>query len=560
MRVQIICRNWKDDRIIPRMSRALSDHLGWGLSTGKVAQGVDAVCLSAYFEVDCLTSWPGVPVGAYFTHREEEPPGNGKAKRFDQVAKRVDLRITTAKIYTDLVARRGLTRQVPGPVERDRFVIKEHKRRGKPVIGVSGYTYANHRKGEDLIRQVLGSSWGAKADWKASGRGWPVESIQHAWRDMPTYYQGLDLLVVPSRVEGIPMPTLEALSCGVPVVISRGVGVHDELPDVPGIIRFDRGDLASLLRALDTYADIRDQIDPQALRDAVAGHSVEAFVEAHEEAYTQVVGEEQVKEPPMAVKPSGTRGIYTVAFGEPSRWCAQRLIRSIREHMPGIPVALCAETPLGLEDIFIAQPDRDVGGRRAKLMVYDLAPAEWQSVLYLDADTEVVAPDVLRYFEWVEAGWEFVICKDPHLVDTLRAFEHIRGGAERNEAELAETTRRLGSKDTLVLNGGVWAFTRNDRVKAFFDRWKAEWERHAQRDQPGLLRAMYSDPLRTLVLGNEWNTFPKYTKGVTTAGLKHFPGEARRWEGLIPGRIDSKEAWSMAKEYEDNWHPGRKRR
>jgi hypothetical protein len=32
-----------------------------------------------------------VPVAAYFTHREEEPKGNAKAKQFDQVAQRVDL-------------------------------------------------------------------------------------------------------------------------------------------------------------------------------------------------------------------------------------------------------------------------------------------------------------------------------------------------------------------------------------------------------------------------------------------------------------------------------------
>ena len=24
----------------------------------------------------------------------------------------------------------------------------------------------------------------------------------------------------------------------------------------------------------------------------------------------------------------------------------------------------------------------------------------------------------------------------------------------------------------------------------------------------------------------------------------HYPGDARRWEGKLPGRIDSKEAWA----------------
>jgi len=105
----------------------------------------------------------------------------------------------------------------------------------------------------------------------------------------------------------------------------------------------------------------------------------------------------------------------------------------------------------------------------------------------------------------------------------------------------------------LQLNGGVWAFGRNTRVERFFNRWRAEWEVYAQRDQGALFRALYADPLKTLVLGNEWNTFPKYTKGITTAGLMHYPGDARRWAGMIPGRIDSDAAWQMTEVYERKW-------
>jgi len=65
-----------------------------------------------------------------------------------------------------------------------------------------------------------------------------------------------------------------------------------------------------------------------------------------------------------------------------------------------------------------------------------------------------------------------------------------------------------------------------------------------------LIRALYADPLKMLVLGNEWNTFPKYSKGITTAGLMHYPGDARRWKGMIPGRIDSKAAWAAVRRYE----------
>jgi len=239
-----------------------------------------------------------------------------------------------------------------------------------------------------------------------------------------------------------------------------------------------------------------------------------------------------------------TRGIYCVAFGEPSRRCAKRLIASVKKHMPDIPVMVCGARRVGGEDLFVEQPDSDVGGRRAKLKAYEMTPEEWDAVLYLDADTEVVAP-IYRFFEWVEDGWELVITKDPHLMDTMYSYRRAN-----NHEESAKVERAVRTLHTLQYNGGVWCFRRSPRVGAFFKRWLAAWEEDAQRDQGPLVRAMYADPLRVLVLGNEWNTFPKYTRGVTTAGLMHYPGDARRWEGLLPGRIDSAEAWAVVKQYE----------
>ncbi len=211
--------------------------------------------------------------------------------------------------------------------------------------------------------------------------------------------------------------------------------------------------------------------------------------------------------------------------------------------MPDVPVCLCAAAAIGGEALLVKQPDSDIGGRRAKLKAYELAPAEWDAVLYLDADTEVVAP-IYRFFEWIEDGWEFVITKDPHLLDTMHSFER-----RNNKAELAKIEKAVRTLHTLQWNGGVWAFGRNERVERFFKRWQKEWEVHAQRDQGALVRAMYAEPLRIWLLGNEWNTFDKYSRGVVTAGLRHYPGDARRWRGIITGRIDSPEAWQAVEAY-----------
>jgi len=569
LRVNVICRNPSDDRVIPRFARYLRDRLGWTL-TAAPRPGYDAYYLSAYFEVQVCRKWPDAPVAAYFTHREEQPPGNAKAKLFDRTAKRVDLRMATARMYAEYLEQFGPTVQVHPPVERERFVPppRPSPQRGKGhlVAGFSGYIYRNKRKGEDLARVLLKMPIAQTLEWRASGRGWPIHAERFSWRQMPEFYQSLDVLICTSRVEGVPMPPLEALSCGVSVVVPRGVGLLDELPDVLGIHRYKRGDVADLMRAVSEAAELRSDVDREALRATTEPYSVENWCAEHAAAFEALVGRgainggladegpadavhliEPKAEGRMKPKERGTgskRGIYCVAFGDPARRCARRMMETAKRHMPDIPIALCSDREIGPEDVLIVQPDSDIGGRRAKLRAYELAPAEWQAVLYLDADTEVVAP-IYRFFEWIEDGWEFVICKDPHLMDTMHAFR--RPG---NRVELNDTERTIYTLHTLQLNGGVWAFARNDRVQRFFSRWLAEWERYAQRDQGALIRALYAEPLRILVLGNEWNTFPKYTKGIKTAGLMHYPGRARRWKGLIRGRIDSPAAWEAVKRFE----------
>jgi hypothetical protein len=250
------------------------------------------------------------------------------------------------------------------------------------------------------------------------------------------------------------------------------------------------------------------------------------------------------------------RGIYCVAFGDPARACAAEMMASVRQFLPGIPIALAANKPIGGEDIFIEQPDKDIGGRSVKLMAYDLTPPEWDAVLYLDADTEVITPDVAFYFDLLEDGWEFVICKDPMREDVAQLPRH-----KYDAAELVEMERVLGTLHVLMLNGGVWAFARSDQVKAFFDAWQMEWARWARRDQGALLRALYSNPLRMYVLGNEWNYFPAYSSRITEpAGLMHYPGKARRWGGQIPGRLDSGVAWSHVEQWQAATNNGKRGR
>lgn len=293
LRINIVCRNYQADRILPRFARYLAHGLGWTLTAAPLPPAsTDLYYLTGYFECQVFPVWPvAAPTISLFTHREEEPPGNDKATLYDAIASHVQLRVAMCRLYGGPLAAYGPTIQPPLPVEQDRFVIRPSARRARPVVGLSGYTYRNARKGEDMTTAVVQSKVGRRVDWMASGRGWPVPTRKLAWQEMPAYYGGLDVLVCPSRVEGGPMTVLEALACGVSVVVPRGVGILDELPDAPGICRYPKGDAEGLVRALEQAAFPPAPVDRGQLRAAVAPYTVAAWCEGHRRGVAEAFGD-----------------------------------------------------------------------------------------------------------------------------------------------------------------------------------------------------------------------------------------------------------------------------
>jgi len=288
VRVNVVCRNYDDDRVLPRFARYLAQGLRWELTRTPDAEA-DVIYWMGYFEAQLMRQ----PVGdrllaAYFTHREEWPAGNSKAALFDELGRRVDLRVVMCRRYGQELEANGLTAQPPLPVERERFRPIRKARRRVPVAGMSGYTYPNGRKGNDLVRALLQSNLANRVEWRASGRGWPVATHRYSWEEMPRFYQELDLLVCPSRVEGGPMPVLEALSCGVAVVVPEHVGIIDELPQVTGITRYAAGNPVGLVAAVEKALAERDKSRPEELREVTRGYTVQAFCEAHARAFEEV--------------------------------------------------------------------------------------------------------------------------------------------------------------------------------------------------------------------------------------------------------------------------------
>lgn len=74
------------------------------------------------------------------------------------------------------------------------------------------------------------------------------------YRDLPVYYNGADLLLVPSKIikqeyeEGIPRVIIEALFCGLPVVSTKSGGIPDVYSNKIGLLADDN--LESLTQAI----------------------------------------------------------------------------------------------------------------------------------------------------------------------------------------------------------------------------------------------------------------------------------------------------------------------
>ncbi len=529
---------WHSDQILARLARELVADTDWTISTEPCPEA-DANLFFPYFTWGKFRDFHATRTAAWFTHREANGP---KRDLWAMCSTAVDICFTCATRYLDILSIDGSAFLVTPPLDHELFRVRSKRQRSKrPVIGVSGYVYPSGRKGESLLQAFMATPLGATLDYCASGKGWPVPTKEYSWTEMPDFYRGLDLYLCTSLIEGIPMPPLEALDCGVPVVIPWSVGLLSELPEMPGIAHYRAGDVTDMARAVEKALDAN--IDPLALRAQVARFTRRQW----QDDFARPLGTTRVVRQPLPQYRAevGDRGVYYVAYGAPARECARKAISSWHQYMPNYPVALVAEEPLGDEDIFIAHHDEDIGARSVKTRIYDLAPEQWRYILYLDADTEIIAP-VDYLFQILEDGWDMAICLNP---TRYLLVEHMQ--RPDNMPEYAETVGLLGSEELLQYNGGVFAFQRNEQTRRFFDAWHREWAKWGKRDQAAFDRALLENPLKIWTLGQEWNTVTRYSEAVHSAGILHHPLEARRWKGIIRGRLDTAEAWAAL-------HPGGK--
>src|SRR5574340_101484 len=278
MKVSIVCRNSKTDhRILTRLARQLAAGTTWKIAPHP-APKADVNYFFPYLE------WEACPTrtAGWFTHRDEGR--QAKVAMWESIADGLALRTTSAALYVPELQERGPTALITPPLDRQKFRPGGKRKPGpRPVVGTSGYTYPGGRKGEQLLNLLAASELGKGLDLRASGRGWPVPTVQWPWEKLEEFYWGLDVYLCTSLIEGVGYGPMEAMACGLPVVVPRGVSIFDELPDVPGLYRYRRGDYGDMERALREALEGRP--DRAALRDATECFSEQAWIEGHIQAF-----------------------------------------------------------------------------------------------------------------------------------------------------------------------------------------------------------------------------------------------------------------------------------
>lgn len=216
----------------------------------------------------------------YLAHKEDHP---GAAALFEQVAKSSDYCITSSTKYQRILEQDGARKvfKVHLGVDTDLFTPKLR-------LGVVGRTYHTGRKGEALLADLAGLPM---VELRFTGEGWPHPAGYYATADLVRFYQDIDYLLIPSLIEGGPVPLLEALAAGCPVIAPSDIGLVEDFPHVS----FKRGDAADLRRVVEGLLHQK-----QALRDSVCDHDWRDFARRHLDIFAELIEERRRHRPAAA--------------------------------------------------------------------------------------------------------------------------------------------------------------------------------------------------------------------------------------------------------------------
>ncbi|MFT3729158.1 MAG: glycosyltransferase [Terricaulis sp.] len=213
-------------------------------------------------------------VVANFTHFDAD----NLAQKFIDVANECDHCIAVSSSTRSELISLGIAAEKISVIENG----ADASFRPRAVLGIAGRVYPGGRKGEDLVAQLLADAEVcAVAHIVAADEGWGAP----VWRfdDRRDFFHAIDLLLIPSRKEGGPVPFFEALASG-KLAIAPEIGVA---PDYPHLT-YEAGNFESLracvLRAASEIVRRRETYSRY-----VADKTWEHWAHAHELVFRNLV-------------------------------------------------------------------------------------------------------------------------------------------------------------------------------------------------------------------------------------------------------------------------------
>ena len=280
-----------DGRPWPRFTRYLHDALGWTYDHHfDPKAGVNYV----------LTSTTGWRRWAHpWSHRSGKlacrfggrPEYGLKARLWDEGMRAVDLRVTEAHQFADEFAEFGPSARLPFfAFERDLFTIGKKPQNTKPTIGVAGFA-APRGMGVEMAKHLAGYPDAQGWRIKAAGEHWPIPHKLYAYDKLPRFYQSLDVYLLARQGQSASTSVWQALACGVPVVIPRGVpAMSENLPSMSGIYWYDMGDFDEMVEQIQCCLDERGRHDREWMRSWTKEQTIEKFCAEHERVFEEHFG------------------------------------------------------------------------------------------------------------------------------------------------------------------------------------------------------------------------------------------------------------------------------
>lgn len=218
MKVNIVIREGDLGWILGRLARELNQHLGWTINT----PGADIDYSIPYYQYRNCKARIKVPL---FTHLEKD---GGKREMFINVAKECNYKIALSKWTEFDVSVHQRARTPAAEVIHLGSDLTKEK-----VFGIVGKNYPTGRKNFHWLDELK-----SKFNILYSSLSGSVEERQ-------SFYSQIDYLIITASIEGGPVPVLDAIAMGVPV-IAPNVGWSWEYP----CIQYEKDNIEDLLRVL----------------------------------------------------------------------------------------------------------------------------------------------------------------------------------------------------------------------------------------------------------------------------------------------------------------------